>query len=161
MVYSNEQVMAYLPHRDPFLFVDYIESISLLDTKKFYTLEELVGGYVVGFYKTKSDHSIFKGHFPGNPILPGVLQVEIMAQVSAFLVTRMKGDAPLGSYRIEVALLGIDKARFKKPIYPNQTLKIKAKLERFRKFLMQFSAEIEVEGQIVSSCEFSASISFL
>lgn len=169
MLFNQEQVMQYLPHRSPFLYIDKIDSINVEETafyqahpqaKKFLLPTDLIGGTVQASYFIPADLPIFAGHFPGHPIFPGVLQVETMAQGSAFLFTKMKEDQTIGSYSIDVALLGIDRARFKKPIYPEMQLVIKSKLIKCRQMIMLFAATLEVEQEVYSQCEFMASIKF-
>ena len=117
MLLNNEQVKKILPHRDPFLFIDSVESISLPDrvlaVGETVDVKELVGSEIVAHYKTKADHPIFAGHFPGNPVLPGVVQVEMLAQAVSFVVFLVHKD-PF-QLKMDVALLGISEAKFRKP----------------------------------------------
>jgi 3-hydroxyacyl-[acyl-carrier-protein] dehydratase len=88
MLMNKEQVMNFIPHREPFLFIDSVESVTYpgIDLKKGDLLEakDTLNAEIVAHYRTKEDHPIFAGHFPGNPILPGVVQIEMMAQAAAF-----------------------------------------------------------------------------
>ena len=94
MLMDKKQVVEFLPHRDPFLFID---SVSEVDTSgcesqtEFKEAKDLVGAKVTAQFEIKDELEILKGHFPGNPILPGVVQVEMMAQASAFLSVPLVG----------------------------------------------------------------------
>lgn len=134
MLLNTEQVMKILPHRDPFLFIDSVESVTIpgqeIEKGKTYDIKELQNVEVVAHYKTKKDHNIFAGHFPDYPILPGVVQVEMMAQATSFIVLLLNED-PF-SMKMDVALLGINEARFRKPIFPDMELKIVTKTLKVR-----------------------------
>jgi 3-hydroxyacyl-[acyl-carrier-protein] dehydratase len=134
MLLNTEQVKKILPHRDPFLFIDSVESVLIpgqeVEKGKVYDIKELQNMEVVAHYKTKKDHNIFAGHFPDYPILPGVVQVEMMAQATSFIVLLLNQD-PF-SMKMDVALLGINEARFRKPIFPDMELKIVTKTLKIR-----------------------------
>ncbi len=143
MLYDHSEVLTFLPHRDPFLFVDSIESIG-------------PGMKVVGQFVARKDLSIFEGHFPGNPVFPGVCQVEMMAQVASFLFYRSTENQV---QKIKnVALLGVDFARFRRPIYPGQSLRIKAELKRSRGVFKTFYCEVFHETQQTSEAQILASL---
>jgi 3-hydroxyacyl-[acyl-carrier-protein] dehydratase len=122
--------------------------------------KELLGGSVVANYYLDPEHPILKGHFPGRPIFPGVLQIECMAQASSFLTCEMKKDIPLGEIKIEVALLSADRAKFRSPVLPGDHLKIKSTLIKVRSFMMSYEAEITRNDEVVSEVTFLASIKF-
>lgn len=134
MLLNTEQVKKILPHRDPFLFIDSVESVTIpgqeIENGKVYDIKELQNMEVVAYYTTKKDHNIFAGHFPDYPILPGVVQVEMMAQATSFIVLLLNED-PF-SMKMDVALLGINEARFRKPIFPDMELKIVTKTLKVR-----------------------------
>jgi len=89
MKLNYKDVITLLPHRDPFLFIDSVESISAPKEEIIpgagIDLKKTIGMEIIAHYRTKADHPIFAGHFPGNPILPGVVQVEMMAQATSFV----------------------------------------------------------------------------
>ncbi len=134
MILNTEQVKQILPHRDPFLFIDSVESVRIpgqeIIAGKIYDIKELQDVEVVAHYRTKKEHNIFAGHFPDYPILPGVVQVEMMAQATSFIVLLLNAD-PF-SMKMDVALLGINEARFRKPVLPEMDLKIVTKTLKVR-----------------------------
>ena len=163
MLYDKEAVLDFLPHRPPFLFVDTIEevhvapndvgSIEKIDSKSF------VGSYAIGDFEVKEDLEILKGHFPGNPILPGVVQVEMGGQVCPFIF-RKAFEGQLDNFDLDVVLLGVDKTRFRKPIAPGMNLHFKGELTKARGPYMTFNCEIESGGENVSSAELFALLQF-
>ena len=127
--------MATIPHRTPMLLVD--------------TVEDLVPGErITAKFYVDSDREIFRGHFPGEPVLPGVYSVECMAQTADILLLslpRYAGKIPL--------FLGIDKVRFRRKILPGDTLEIQAVMasERQEKAIATCSANVYVEGELAAS----------
>lgn len=124
---DREELKEFLPHRDPMLLVDEIE----IDAE----------GTAHARYRIKEDEFFCKGHFPGNPIVPGVIQCEIMAQSCALLVKdEIVGKTTLYS--------GIDNVRFKHPVYPGDLCEITAHLKSKRGNLFFCDAELHVDGQV-------------
>lgn len=163
MKLDKNMVMKFLPHRDPFLFLDSIEEITYPDNLKdlsVYTLKQIVGGKVVGHFSVTDDLKILEGHFPGNPILPGVVQLEIMAQASTFINLKVLKEEELSTANIDVALLGVDKARFRKPIVPGMKLTVKSECTKVRGSFLGYYCEIFHEGQLVSQADILASFKF-
>ena len=124
---DREELKEFLPHRDPMLLVDEIE----IDAE----------GTAHARYRIKEDEFFCMGHFPGNPIVPGVIQCEIMAQSCALLVKdEIVGKTTLYS--------GIDNVRFKHPVYPGDLCEITAHLKSKRGNLFFCDAELHVDGQL-------------
>ena len=159
MFMDLETVKKFLPHRDPFLFIDCIEKLEYPQAEplngRFRTLREIVGTQIVAHYKIKEDMEILKGHFPGNPIVPGVCQIEMMAQASAMSLVGCVED--LENASIEVALLGAETCKFRKPVVPGMELVIYAECIKSRPPFSTYKCRIEHEGSLVSQAQVFAS----
>ena len=135
MQLTHEEVKNILPHRDPMLLID--------------TVQELIPGErVTASFRVDPDREIFRGHFPGDPVLPGVYSVECMAQTADILLLsseRYAGKIPL--------FLGINNVRFLRKILPGDTIEIRAKLisERIEKAIATCSAEIYNHGELTAT----------
>lgn len=161
MLLDKKQVMEFLPHRDPFLFIDGVKEIIIPDELKGktgpFTATQLIGGKAICVFKVDDSVKVLEGHFPGNPILPGVVQVEMMAQAASFLATYIR---PPGNNSVEVALLGIDSARFRKPIIPPMDLEIHATLTKVRGPIQMYDCSIFYNGDLISQTSVMASLKF-
>ncbi len=114
MVLDNNQIREIIPHRYPFLLVDRI--ISVEDGRK-----------AVGLKNVSANEPFFQGHFPDYPVMPGVLIIEAMAQVGAVAILKMPEFAG------KIALFaGIDKARFRRQVFPGDQLRIEVELMKLR-----------------------------
>ncbi|MBL7664896.1 MAG: beta-hydroxyacyl-ACP dehydratase [Bacteriovoracaceae bacterium] len=163
MIFNIEQVKAYLPHRDPFLFVDSISELTMPEGIQMgVNLEHkyLVGAGVVGHYRTRAEHAIFKGHFPEHPIFPGVLQIEMMAQVSSF-VTALSQGGRIDKMKLDVALVGVERTRFRKSIYPEFDLTIKSRLTKVRGIFSTYEAQIFCGNELMSESSFLATLKII
>lgn len=130
----REELKQYLPHREPMLLVDEIE----IDAE----------GTAHAKYRIKEDEFFCRGHFPGNPIVPGVIQCEIMAQSCALLVKdEIKGKTTLYS--------GINNVRFKNPVKPGDLCEITAKLVNRRGQIFFCEANLKVDGKLCCKGELS------
>jgi 3-hydroxyacyl-[acyl-carrier-protein] dehydratase len=166
MIMDREQVMKFLPHRDPFLFVDSVleidvpvsETTSREDAPKKFSSKDLLGGKVVCSFFTRENLSIFEGHFPGNPILPGVVQVEMMGQSASFMITKYI-DNP-DDLNLQIALMQVNNAKFRKPIRPNMELTIEGICSKARGPIMGFDCKIFHKGELMSEASVIASVQF-
>ncbi len=157
---DKEKVKSFLPHREPFLFVDSIESIKFLNEKKnIGKVDNLEGCEINANYFISPDHPILAGHFPGNPIVPGVVQVEMMAQVSSFALYRLF-DKPIEEINLKLALLSVSNAKFRKPIVPNMELKIVALCTKFRGKHSTYDCKIYHNNELMSEASLFASFDF-
>ncbi len=136
---SSKEILNVLPHRYPFLLVDKVEEI---------TPEKVKGYKCVSF-----NEPFFQGHFPGNPVMPGVLIIEAMAQVGAFLVLANP------EYKDKLAyLIGVDKARFRRPVLPGNKLELEAELLRFRGVVGKIKTRAMVDEEVVAEAEIMFSL---
>lgn len=140
---SIKDILAALPHRFPMLMIDRIVDINGDDS-------------AVGIKNVTFNEPIFQGHFPDNPIFPGVLILEGMAQTAGAIVIKL--DATANSSKSIVMLLGIDNARFRKPAGPGDTIEYHiSKLHR-RRTVGRYKAEAKVNGTIIAEAELTAMI---
>ena len=135
MKLEAHQILSFLPHRDPFLFVDNIEihlshDQNLKKNKGLLKRKDAEGIEVISHYQVDKSHPIFQGHFPGNPILPGVIQIEIVAQTSGFALFYSFNQNTKA--HLKMGLLDVKNAKFRKPIIPNRTVIVKTKLVKNR-----------------------------
>jgi len=131
---SIGKILNLLPHRYPFLLVD-----KILEQEE---------NKIVGVKNVTINEPFFQGHFPGHPVMPGVLIIEAMAQIVGVLMfskEENKGKIPL--------FAGIDKARFKKPVYPGDQLKIKVEIIKMVRGVGKAKAEAYVDDNLVASAE--------
>ncbi len=130
-----KEIMEILPHRYPFLLVDRIEEV-------------VPGVKAAGIKNVSANEPYFQGHFPGFPVMPGVLVIEAMAQVGAVAVLSMPGFAG------KLALFaGIDKARFRRQVMPGDVLRLEVELLKVRSSLGKGKAVATVDGDTVAEAE--------
>jgi 3-hydroxyacyl-[acyl-carrier-protein] dehydratase len=136
IIYDIRQIQEILPHRYPFLMVDKIVELVPRDR-------------IVGIKQITINEYFFQGHFPEMPVMPGVLQVEALAQVGAILALRefedREGKIPF--------FAGLDKVKFRKPVVPGDTLVLEVKALRMGNKVQKMWGEAKVNGEITAEAE--------
>lgn len=164
MLMGKDQVMRFLPHRNPFLFIDTVKEVvlpeSLKGKKGPFTGQELIGGKSICTFRVDDSVKVLEGHFPGNPILPGVVQIEMMAQSASFLCLESL-EKPIEECKLEVALLGVESAKFRKPIIPPMDLEIHSTLKKVRGPIQIYDCELYSDGELLSQTTIMASLKIL
>ena len=129
--FGIDEVMRRLPHRYPMLLVDRV-------------LECVPGERIAAIKNVTMNEQFFAGHFPGRPVMPGVLVLEAMAQTAGILTFVTAGVYPDETTRFYFA--GIDKARFRRPVMPGDQLRLEARLERRIRTIWKYSTSATVDG---------------
>jgi len=139
MELNTLEIMSYLPHRFPFLLVDRISTF-------------VKGEKIVGIKNVTINEPFFQGHFPGHPIMPGVLILEAMAQVGG-VYAHLAGEVADGKVPYFV---GIDQARFRRPVLPGDVLRLELSLTAFRRGIYTFAGQAFVADKLVAEAELKA-----
>lgn len=133
------KIMELLPHRYPFLLVDRV-------------LDYEIDSHLTALKNVTMNEPFFQGHFPNRPIMPGVLLLEAMAQASAILFYESLGDKkPDGN--VIYLFVGVDKARFKRPVEPGDQLKIETRIKRKMRNIWRFDTVVTVDDDVACACE--------
>jgi len=137
------EILKYLPHRYPILLVDRVLSCE-------------PGKSIVALKNVTINEPYFVGHFPHHPVMPGVMIIEALAQTAAILTFKThdhKADDSSVYY-----FVGIDKARFKKPVMPGDRLQLNVEIKRFSRGMWWFAAKASVDDQVVTEADLMCTI---
>ena len=134
--FGIDRIMKLLPHRYPFLLVDRVVDCDEKET-------------IVALKNVSVNEPFFQGHFPDNPVMPGVLQIEAMAQVGGLLMIE---SASAGA-RVSTYLMAVDAVKFRRLVRPGDQLRIEVKLIRRRGATARFAGRVTVGGQPTSEAE--------
>ena len=137
-----DRIMELIPHRYPFLMIDRM-------------VDMILGESATGIKNVTVNEPCFQGHFPGNPIFPGVLIIEAMAQTSAALVINTLGEASEGKL---VYFMSVENARFRKPVTPGDQLKIHVSRHASRGNVWKFNSQAKVNDTVVAEATYAAMI---
>ena len=140
-----QEILNILPHRYPFLLVDRI-------------LEMEMGKRVVGIKNVTINEPFFQGHFPGHPIMPGVLLLEAMAQTGGVLAMRSAEFEGMDIRTKVIYFMTIDKVKFRKPVLPGDQVRFELELIKSRANIRGFKAQALVDGAVVAEAELMAMI---
>ncbi len=137
------EVLEHLPHRYPFLLIDRV-------------LDVVPNERIVALKNVTMNEPFFPGHYPHHPVMPGVLIIEAMAQASALLSFKSMGTKP--DDNSVYYFVGIDNARFKRPVSPGDQLIFRMELTMNRRGMFKFKGTAEVDGQIAAEAELICAI---
>ena len=144
-MFGIQEILDTLPHRYPFLLVDRI-------------LEMEIGKRIVGIKNVTINENFFQGHFPGHPIMPGVLLLEAMAQTGGVLAMRSCEAEGLDIKDKVIYFMTIDKAKFRKPVVPGDQVRFELEMIKSRANIRGFKAVALVDGAVVAEAELMAMI---
>ena len=136
------RIMQLIPHRFPFLMVDRIVEL-VLDER------------AVGLKNVSINEAYFQGHFPREAVMPGVMIIESMAQTAAVLVVETLGGSAAGKL---VYFMSVDDARFRRPVFPGDQVRIEVTKQRSRGNVWKFRGEARVDGKLMAEATFAAMI---
>lgn len=134
------EIFEYLPHRYPFLLIDRVTDLIKSESIK-------------GYKNVTVNEEMFNGHFPGQPIMPGVLILESMAQISGILAFESRDSRPADGTNYLFG--GVEKAKFRRQVIPGDRLEIHSSIVAERKIMMKFDCEAYVDGQLACSATLS------
>ena len=134
-IYDSQVILGILPHRYPFLLVDRIVEFNEKD-------------WIVGIKNVAANEPCFEGHFPGQPVFPGVLQLEAMAQTAGIMLNKvLKSEGKVAYY------LGVDQAKFRRMVKPGDQIRMEIKILRVRMGMSKVSGRALVDGELACEAE--------
>ncbi len=138
-----DQILKLLPHRYPFLLVDRLKNV-------------VPGESGIGIKNVTMNEPFFQGHFPENPVMPGVLQIEAMAQTAGMIVLMSFPEEERNGN--SVYFMTVDEVKFRKPILPGDVIEFSVQKEQAVRNVFKFRGEARVDGKLVSQAIFSAMV---
>ena len=141
-VVDVNEIMTMIPHRYPMLMIDRVIDVVPADS-------------AIGIKNVTINENFFQGHFPGTPVMPGVLIIEAMAQTAAVLVVCTLGEMAVGKL---VYFMTIDNARFRHPVSPGDRLQLHVRQTHMRRTVWKIAAEARVDGKLVAEATMKAMI---
>ncbi len=135
-----DEIMRRIPHRPPFLFVDRAEDF-------------VADKSVVGIKCVTMNEPFFQGHFPGKPVMPGVLIIEALAQTGGLLMSKSWDVDPTGKI---ILFMSVEDARFRAPVVPGDVLRLEVEVQRARGEVVRFKGRGMVGGKLAAEAVFSA-----
>jgi len=148
MELNIQQIMERLPHRYPMLLIDRV-------------LEMEPGKRVVAIKNVTYNEPFFVGHFPHHPVMPGVLIIEAMAQAAAVFSFEDDDEVNPASQKIAYYLVGVDGARFRRPVVPGDQLRIEVDAERISRSMCKYAARALVDDKVVAEAKIMCAIRVL
>ena len=137
---ENDEILKLIPHRYPFLLVDAAE-------------DYVEGESITGLKAVTANEPYFPGHFPGNPVMPGVLMIEAMGQAGAILMSKtLKADPE----KVVIFFMGADKVKFRSPVRPGMMLRMPVTVLAARHGVFKFKGEVLADGARAAQAEFAA-----
>jgi len=140
-----KEIMARLPHRYPMLLVDRV-------------LEMIPGKSIVAIKNVSMNEPFFTGHFPHHPVMPGVLIIEAMAQAAALFSFEGNEEVNPANHKIAYYLVGVDDARFRRPVVPGDQLRLEVTADRISRSICKYTAKATVDGQEVAAAKLMCAI---
>ena len=137
------QILEYLPHRYPILLVDRVKEV-------------VPGERIVALKNVTVNEPFFPGHYPHHPVMPGVLIIEALAQTAAILSFKTMGNKP--DDKSVYYFVGIDGARFKRPVSPGDQLVLEVSLVANKRGLWKFSGQAKVDGEVAAEAELMCTV---
>ncbi len=136
------EVLSRIPHRYPFLLVDRCEEYKPNES-------------IVGIKCVSVNEPFFQGHFPGYPVMPGVLLIEAMAQTGAVLMSKSLEVDTAGK---AIFFMSADNCRFRSPVRPGDVVRMPVRVVRHRGDIFKFAGQAMVDGKVAAECEFAAMV---